>query len=94
MLGSLTKPHQDHKPHVSLKLFYGDLGPAGKLFMHSRANWLLCSTMYAKSAGVKNREKIPNGEGGMGTLGPAVPVNGEMLIYSSVDDHCKFSLHV
>ena len=30
--GKLDKPHQDHKPHVGLKLFNGDLGPAGKPF--------------------------------------------------------------
>ena len=30
--GKLDKPHQDHKPHVGLKLFNSDLGPAGKLF--------------------------------------------------------------
>ena len=29
--GKLDKPHEDHKLHVGLKLFYGDLGPAGKL---------------------------------------------------------------
>jgi hypothetical protein len=50
--------------------------------------------MNAKRAGVKNREKIPNGEGGMGTLGPAVPVKGEILMDCSVDDHCTFALHV
>ena len=48
--------------------------------------------MNAKRAGVKNREKIPNGEGGTGTLGPAVSVNGGTLIHSSVDDHCTFAL--
>ena len=61
--------------------------------MHSRANWLLCSTMNAKRAGVKRREKIPNGEGGTGTLGPAVSVNGWTLIHSSVNDHCMFALY-
>ena len=30
--GKLDKPHQDHKPHVGLKLFNSDLGPAGKIF--------------------------------------------------------------
>ena len=43
---------------------------------------------------MKNSEKIPSGEGGMGTLGPALPVNGEMLMGCSVDDHCTFALHV
>ena len=38
-------------------------------------------------------KKIPNREGGMGTLGSAIPVNSEMLIDSSVDDHCMFSPH-
>ena len=61
--------------------------------IHSRANWLLWSMMNAKRAGVKNSEKIPNGEGGMGTLGPALPVNGEML-ECSADDLCTFALHV
>ena len=27
----LDKPHEDHEPHVGLKLFIGDLGPLGKL---------------------------------------------------------------
>ena len=48
--------------------------------------------MDAKRAGVKKREKIPNGEGGTETLGPAVSVNGGTLIHSSVDDHCTFAL--
>ena len=43
---------------------------------------------------MKKRENIPIGERGIGTLGPAVPVNGGMLIDSSDDDHCTFSLHV
>ena len=43
---------------------------------------------------MKNREKIPNGDGGIGTLGPALPVKGEMLMDCSVDDHCTFALHV
>ena len=41
---------------------------------------------------MKNREKIPNGEGGTGTLGPAVSVNGGTLIHSSIYDHCTFAL--
>ena len=43
---------------------------------------------------MKNREKIANGDGGIGTLGPALPVKGEMLMDCSVDDHCTFALHV
>ena len=51
--GKLYKPHQSHKRHVGLKLLNSDFGPAGKFSapMHSRANWLLCSTTHQKSWG-------------------------------------------
>ena len=48
--------------------------------------------MCVKKAGVKKREKIPSGEGGTGTFGPAIPVNGEISINPSCDDHRTFSL--
>ena len=47
--------------------------------------------MSAKRAGVQNRENIPDGDGGTGTLGPAVSVNE---IHSSVDNHFTFALYV
>ena len=55
---------------------------------------MLCSTMNIKRVGVENREKIPNGDGQIGMLGPALPVKGEMLMDCSVDDHCTLALHV
>ena len=90
----LHKPHQDHEPHhVGLQLLYSDLGPGGKLFgSHAlKGELVTLLDMDAKRAGVEKREKIPNGEGGTGTPGPAVSVNGGTLIHSSVDDHCIFA---
>ena len=39
---------------------------------------------------VKNREKIPSGEDGIGTFGPAVPWKGEMLMPLSCDEKLHF----
>ena len=67
--GKLDKPHQDHKPHVGLKLFYGDLGPAGKLFgSHVLQSELVTLFHYVcQESWCEEQEKIPSGEGGMGT---------------------------
>ena len=67
-----------------------DALPGSAMLVRVLDRWL---NDCAKRAGVKNSEKIPSGEGGMGTLGPALPVNGEMLMGCSVD-HCTFALHV
>ena len=43
--------------------------------MHSRAYWLVCTTIYSSSDVVKKRWNIPNRESGRGCRGPAVPLN-------------------
>ena len=86
----LDKPRQYHKTHVGLRLLHSDLGPGCKLFVSNA----LKSELVTVNDGVKKREKIPMGEGGMGTLGPAVLVKGGTLMDSSVDNHCTFALHV
>ena len=93
--GKLDKPHQDHKPHVGLKLFNSDLGPAGKFFgshtLKSKSVTLL-NDVHQESWCEEGKDAYRGGR--VGTFGPGVPVNDGMLIDSSDDDHCTFSLHV